>query len=186
VAGFTHTGEDVVHEGKVITLVEARFTDPDGEAFTREVVRHPGAVAVVPLLDDGETVVLVRQFRAPIGEELLEIPAGKLDVGGEEPEAAAARELEEEIGRRPGRLVRLARFFTSAGFCDEHAEVFLGTDLTDSAVDAQGVEERHMELVELRLADAPAMIAEGRLRDAKTIIGLQLAREHLAGRSAAG
>jgi 8-oxo-dGTP pyrophosphatase MutT (NUDIX family) len=177
--GFEKVEERLVHEGHVIRLVEATFTDPDGERFTREVVRHPGAVSVVPVLADGRTVVLVRQYRAAVGDELLEIPAGKLDVDGEAAEAAAGRELEEEIGRRAGRLVHLADFHTTPGFCDERGTVYLGLDLEDGEVSAQGVEERHMTIEHVDLGDVPAMIADGRITDAKTIIGLTLAREHL-------
>jgi 8-oxo-dGTP pyrophosphatase MutT (NUDIX family) len=179
VGEFAKVGEEVIHEGHVVTLVEATFTDPSGERFTREVVQHPGAVSVVPLLADGATVALVRQFRAAIGAHMLEIPAGKLDVEGEGREAAAARELEEEIGQRAGRLVKLADFHPTAGFCDELATVYLGLDLEACDSSAQGVEEQHMTIEHVALADVPAMIADGRLTDAKTIIGLTLAMRHL-------
>ncbi|HUF31850.1 MAG TPA: NUDIX hydrolase [Acidimicrobiales bacterium] len=168
----------------MITLVEGTFTDPSGERFTREVVRHPGAVSVVPVLEDRATVVLVRQFRPAIGAEVLEIPAGKLDVDGEDLEAAAGRELEEEVGQRAGRLVKLATFHTTPGFCDEVATVFLGLDLVACATSAQGVEEQHMTIEQVALDDVPSMIADGRLTDAKTIIGLLLARTHLVGEDA--
>ena len=90
--------------------------------FTRVVVRHPGAVVVVPV--DGDDVLLVRQFRAAVGDELLEVPAGKRDVDGEPPEETARRELEEEIGHRPGRLVKLAEFYNTPGFSDEYTHLF--------------------------------------------------------------
>ena len=179
-SGFSKRGERVVHEGHVITLVDATFVDPDGETFEREVVHHPGAVSVVPVLGDGDTVVLVRQYRAAVEAELLEIPAGKLDVDGEAREAAAARELEEEVGYRAGRLEKLAEFYNSAGYCDERSTVFLGLDLEPCELSAQGVEERHMTIERISLADVPAMVADGRLVDAKTIIGLTLARERLS------
>jgi ADP-ribose pyrophosphatase len=179
VSGFSKRGERVVHAGHVVTLVDATFVDPDGETFEREVVHHPGAVSVVPVLDDGDTVVLVRQYRAAVEAELLEIPAGKLDVDGEAREAAAARELEEEVGYRAGRLEKLAEFYNSAGYCDERSTVFLGLDLEPCELAAQGVEERHMTIERVSLADVPAMVADGRLVDAKTIIGLVLARERL-------
>jgi ADP-ribose pyrophosphatase len=177
VSGFSKRGERVVHAGHVVTLVEATFVDPDGETFEREVVHHAGAVSVVPLLDDGDTVVLVRQYRAAVEGELLEIPAGKLDVDGEARDAAAARELEEEVGYRAGRLEKLAEFYNSAGYCDERSTVFLALDLEPCEPSAQGVEERHMTIERVSLADVPAMVADGRLVDAKTIIGLTIARE---------
>jgi ADP-ribose pyrophosphatase len=179
-SGFRRLDERVLHRGPVITLATATFVDPDGQTFERQVVRHPGAVAVVPLVDD-DTVLLVRQYRSSVDELLLEIPAGKLDVEGEAPEAAAARELEEEVGRRAGRLERLVSFYNSPGFCDEVGLVFLGCDLEESAVSAQGVEERHMTIEPVLLDEVPAMIADGRLKDAKTIIGLLLTRQRLAG-----
>lgn len=177
--GFRKRGERVLHRGHVVTLAEATFVDPDGEEFEREVVHHPGAVSVVPLLDDGETVVLVRQFRSAIEALLLEIPAGKLDVDGEPPEAAAARELEEEVGYRAGRLEKLAEFYNSPGYCDEHSIVYMALEMESCDLSAQGVEERHMAIERVALADVPAMISDGRLVDAKTIIGLTLVRERI-------
>lgn len=179
-SGFHPVGaERSIHRGHVLHLVEADFAAPDGSTFTREVVRHPGAVSVVPLLDDGETVVCVRQYRAALDELLLEIPAGKLDVAGEDLETCAARELEEEVGLRATTLERLATFVNSAGFCDERSHVFLATGLLESATDLQGVEEAHMTVEHVALADVPWMIADGRLTDAKTIIGLTLTRARL-------
>lgn len=178
-SGFSRRGERIIHQGQVVTLVEATFVGPDGGEFEREVVRHRGAVSVVAVLDDGATAVLVRQYRSAVDALLLEIPAGKLDVDGEAPEAAAARELEEEVGWRAGRMEKLAEFYNSPGFCDEHAVVYLARDLVRCESSAQGVEERHMTIEHVSLDDVPAMIADGRLVDAKTIIGLTLARERL-------
>jgi ADP-ribose pyrophosphatase len=182
VSGFAKRDERVIHRGQIVTLAEVTFVDPDGEGFQREVVHHPGAVSVVAVLDDGRTVVLVRQYRGPIDDVLLEIPAGKLDVDGEAPELAAARELEEEVGWRAGRLEKLAEFYNSPGFCDERATVYLALDLVRCPLSAQGVEERHMTIEHVALSDVPAMIADGRILDAKTIIGLTLARERLGRR----
>jgi ADP-ribose pyrophosphatase len=179
-AGFRPEGGDrSIYRGHTFHVVEADFRSPDGDTFTREVVRHPGAVSVVPLLDDGETVVCVRQYRAALDELLLEIPAGKLDKAGEDPEACAARELAEEVGLRATNLERLATFVNSAGFCDERSHVYLGTGLAPCGNDLQGIEESHMTVEHVALADVPAMIADGRLTDAKSIIGLTLARARL-------
>lgn len=172
---FRHLGDRVIHRGHIITLQLSRFEAPDGTEFEREVVRHPGAVSVVPLHDDG-TVVLVRQFRAPLQRPVLEIPAGKRDVAGEPPEETARRELVEEIGLEPGRLELLARFHNSVGFCDEESHVFLGTGLREAARDRQGVEEAFLEEVRIPLEAAVAMIASGEITDAKTVIGLTMAR----------
>jgi ADP-ribose pyrophosphatase len=161
----------------VITVADGSFTGPDGSTFRRDIVHHPGAVSIVPVI--GEDAILVRQYRAAIDDLLLEIPAGKRDVGGESPEEVAHREVVEEIGMRAGRLELLARFYNSPGFCDEDSWVFLGTDLTEAAVDPQHVEEQHMTIERVPLADVPALIEAGELRDAKTIIGLTLARIRL-------
>ncbi len=172
-SGFRHLSDELLQEGHVISLYRSTFVAPDGEEFQREVVRHPGAVSVVPLHDDG-TVVLVRQYRAALDAELLEIPAGKRDVEGEPPEETARRELVEEVGLVPGRLQRLAVFHNSVGFSDEESHVFLGTELQETAQDLQGIEERFMEVVRLPLAEAAAMIAAGEITDSKTVIGLTL------------
>jgi ADP-ribose pyrophosphatase len=171
---FRHLEEHLVHEGHVISLAVGTFEAPDGSSFTRDIVHHPGAVSVVPLHADG-TVTLVRQYRAALDVELLEIPAGKRDVPGEAPELTAGRELAEEVGLRAGRLHLLAEFVNSPGFSDEHSWVFLATDLVEVASDLQGVEEEHMTIERFPLAAVPAMIADRRLLDAKTIIGLTLA-----------
>lgn len=173
-SGFRHLDDTVVHEGHVITLSRSRFEAPDGTVFERDVVRHPGAVSVVPLLDDGG-VVLVRQYRAAIDAMVLEIPAGKRDVPGEDPAVTAARELAEEVGYAADRLELLASFHNSVGFSNEFGHVYLGTGLHPVPMDRQGIEEAFMEVVVVPLSDTPAMIAAGELTDAKTVIGLTLA-----------
>ena len=177
--GFRRLDEHVVYRGHVITVAVATFEAPDGSTFTRDIVHHPGAVSVVPLHADG-TVTIVRQYRAALDDHLLEIPAGKRDVDGEAPEVTAGRELAEEVGLRAGRFELLAEFVNSAGFCDEHSWVYLATDLVEVATDLQGVEEEHMTIEHIALADVPAMIADRRLLDAKTIIGLTLAAGRVA------
>ena len=163
-----------------LEVAELRVDGPDGDTFTRTVVRHPGAVAMVPV-EDGHAL-LVRQWRAALGRALLEIPAGKRDVAGEAPDATAARELEEEIGRRPGRLTLLAEFYNSPGFCDEHSYVYCATDLERLPERrAVSAEEHAMTIEPVTLGDVPDLIARGELVDAKSIIGLLLARRHLQG-----
>ncbi|MDQ3946808.1 MAG: NUDIX hydrolase [Actinomycetota bacterium] len=168
--------------GGFLTFVEERFTDPDGEVFTRWVVRHPGAVVAVALVDGvrGPEAVCVRQFRAAVRRNMLELPAGKLDVEGENPDAAMARELAEEIGRRPGRLVKLASFWNSPGFCTELTHVYLALDLEEcEAPEPAKAEERHMTIEAVPLADIDRLIAATEIADAKTIIGLCLADRYL-------
>jgi ADP-ribose pyrophosphatase len=176
-AGFSKRSERVVFRGHVFNLAIGEFVTPADETIEREIVRHPGAVAVVAV--DGDDVVLVRQYRAAIDEALLEIPAGKRDVADEPPELCATRELQEEIGMHPGRLEPLARFYNSVGFSDEDTIVFLGTDLHPVEAHAHGVEEEYMTVERVALDDVPALIENGELRDAKTIIGLLLALRRL-------
>jgi ADP-ribose pyrophosphatase len=133
----------------------------------------------VPVDVDGRAL-LVRQYRAAAGRELLEVPAGKRDVAGEPPEATAARELEEEIGRRAGRLQLLCEFFNSPGFTDEYTYVYLATDLEACDRAAESAEEAAMTVEAVALADVEMLISSSELVDAKSIIGLLLARTVLA------
>ena len=176
--GFVRLGERQVYQGHVIGLGVGSFQAPDGSTFERDVVHHPGAVAVVPVLDDGR-VVMVRQYRAPIDQLLLEIPAGLRDVSGEDPEATARRELAEETGLTAASLTWLCEFHNSAGCSDETIIVFLGTGLEAVTHDRQGVEEQHMTIEHVALDDVDDLVARGELTDAKSIIGLMLARRHL-------
>jgi 8-oxo-dGTP pyrophosphatase MutT (NUDIX family) len=177
---FRVVGSDTLTDTGFIRLAEAQV-EGAGERFTRLIVHHPGAVVVVPV-DDVETVLMVRQFRTPAGRELLEVVAGKRDVEGEDPETTAQREMHEEIGRRPGRLVKLCEFFNSPGFCDEYTHLFAALDLEDvGPPSAVNPEERAMTLERVRFADVDDLIARGRIVDAKSIIGLQLTRRYLAG-----
>ncbi|HMC40716.1 MAG TPA: NUDIX hydrolase [Acidimicrobiales bacterium] len=162
------------------------YEGPDGDRFERDIVHHPGAVVVVPVTPEGK-VMLVRQFRAAVGEDLLEIPAGKRDVAEEAPEVTAARELAEEVGRRAGRMELLARFYNSPGFCDELTYLYLARDLQEVPLDRQGLEEQHMTVEEIGLDEIPGLIMSGHIMDAKTIIGTALARERISGtRSTSG
>jgi 8-oxo-dGTP pyrophosphatase MutT (NUDIX family) len=162
----------------LLELVELDVEAPDGERHLRSVVRHPGAVVEVPVVDDD--AILVRQFRAAVGRSLLEVPAGKRDVAGEAPEATAARELEEEIGQSPGRLRKLAEFYNSPGFCDEYTHLFCATELS-ALPEPRGVtaEEQAMTIERVPLAATAELIAAGELIDAKSIVGLLLTQQLL-------
>ncbi|MFZ6002666.1 MAG: NUDIX domain-containing protein [Actinomycetota bacterium] len=170
---FTKVADTEVHRGFRFTVSSVRFRAADGSEFDRDVVHHPGAVAVVPLHDDG-TVTLVRQFRAALDRDLLELPAGLRDVEGEPDEVTAERELIEEAGLSASALELLVTFHNSPGFCDESVSVFVATGLREVADDRQGIEEQHMTIERLPLDDALEMIHDGRITDAKTIIGLTL------------
>jgi ADP-ribose pyrophosphatase len=166
--GFERIGGDEVYDGKMFTVRRDRFRfDDDGEEAEREIVEHPGAVAVVAF--DGERVYLVRQPREAVGDPaLLQLPAGKPDEEGEEPLDTAKRELAEEIGKGAGDWRRLTSFYTSPGFASEEVHVYLATDLRDESAEAAENERIEVEAVPLdRLDDA---IAD--CRDAKTLVGL--------------
>jgi ADP-ribose pyrophosphatase len=178
VSAFRKVGEDVIYEGAVITMAQGHFEGPDGQRFDRDLVHHPGAVVVVPMVDD-ETALLVRQYRAAVEADVLEVPAGKRDVADEPPETTAVRELAEEVGRSAGHMELLARFYNSPGFSDELTWLYLARDLSVVAEDRQGIEELSMTVEEVKLADLDGLMAGGEITDAKTIIGLLLAERRL-------
>ncbi len=171
--GFRKLDEEVVHRGYAFRAAVARYEAPDGSTFSRDIIRHVGAVAVLPLHDDG-TVTVVRQYRAPIEDRLLEIPAGLRDVSDEPLEETARRELAEEVGLVADHVEPLTSFHNAAGFSDEVVHVFLGTGLHPVAADVQGPEEEDMVVERHPLADLVAMVHDGTITDAKTIIGVLL------------
>jgi len=176
---FRALSEETLVAGPVITLAVGTFAAPDGTRFERQVVRHPGAVAVVPLHDDGH-VTLVRQYRAPLDALVVEVPAGKRDVTDEPLEVTAARELAEEVGLAADRYEHLATFHNSVGFCDEECHVFLATGLQSVDTAHDGVEEQHLEVLHVPLTEALAMVDDGTITDAKTLIGLWAAARRWA------
>ena len=184
-ARFRHLGDEPRFEGWRISVVEAAFSAPDGERFTRDVVRHPGAVAVVPATARG-TVLLVRQYRGPVDRELLEIPAGTRDVDGEDPATTARRELEEEVGVRAASVRHLVTVLNSPGFCDEETLVFLAEGLAPVPPARHGPEERHIDVVEVAWADVDELVSSGAIEDAQTVIGLLTARPVLGAAGPAG
>jgi len=175
-AWFETVSSRRVYEGFSTVRVDDVRT-PEGDVVAREVVEHTDAVAIVALTADDE-VVLLRQYRQPVGGYLLELPAGKLDVEGEEPEAAVRRELHEEAGHRVASLTRLTTLWNSAGWCDERTHLYLGTDAEPVEPDPEFVaeaEEAHLEVVRLPLDTAVAAVRDGVITDAKTVAGLLLA-----------
>jgi ADP-ribose pyrophosphatase len=180
--GFRHEADRELHTWRVWRLIEGSFTSPEGESFSRTYVRSPGASCAVPLLFDAEgnaSVVLVRQYRAALGRELLELPAGMRDVDGEPPEETVARELAEEVGLRPGTLEQLAQVEPSAGLTDATTTVYLATGLEPCERELHGPEERHLTVVHLPFTDALDAVERGTITDAKTVIGLLLTARRL-------
>ena len=166
---FEALGGETVYRGRLVDVRVERFRFfADGVEVSREIVRHRGAVGI--LAHDGEHVWLVRQPREAVGEpDLLEIPAGRLDVDGEQPLAAAQRELAEEIGRGARTWEPLVAYYSAAGFTDERLHLFCATDLFDASADS-GEDER-IEVVPWPLRDLRAAIEQ--CLDAKTLIALQ-------------
>jgi 8-oxo-dGTP pyrophosphatase MutT (NUDIX family) len=173
--GFERVATEEVYDGLIATVRIGTFRHDDGEEVKREYVAHPGAV--VMLAHDGASLYLVRQPREPANEErLLELPAGKLDEEGEEPEQTARRELAEEIGKGAQSVEHLKTFYSSPGFTDETMHLYLCTGLYDEQAEA-GEEER-IEIVPWPLDRIDDAIAE--TKDAKTLIGLLWFKAHLA------
>lgn len=165
--------EEIYH-GRIIDVSVYTVREND-QTYKREVVHHPGGAGVVAVFDDA-TIALVRQYRHPTVRYLLEIPAGKLEAP-EPPEECAARELEEEIGVRAGRMEKLSEFFTTPGFCEEKLWVYLATDLIETAQNLEGDEQ--LDIMRVTFERAFEMIADGEIEDAKTIIGITMAAARL-------
>jgi ADP-ribose pyrophosphatase len=177
--GFERTGSEVVYRGRIATVYKdtVRYDD-DGEEAEREYVGHPGSVAMVA--HDGDRVYLVNQPREPVNEQqVLELPAGKLDVEGEDPLACAKRELAEEIGKSAGEWELLkGPYYASVGFTNEKIWIYLATGLEDAEAEADENERIEVEAVPLEELDELI----DRVVDAKTLIGLMLLRSRLQGK----
>jgi len=166
---FTPLGGRTVFEGHIVDVRVERFRYEDGEEVQRELIRHPGAVGIVAC--DDTSVWLVRQPREAVGDpDVLEIPAGRLDVDGEDALAAGKRELAEEIGKAADDWEHLITYWSSVGIMDEEVHVYLATRLRDARAETE--ENERIELVAWPLDDLAGAIAA--TRDAKTIIGLLL------------
>ena len=176
----------MLHRGRYLTFRVDTIERADGSRGTREIAGHPGAVAILAV-DDEDRVLLVRQYRVAVGEALLEIPAGTLDVADdgsiEDPELAAPRELEEETGMRAGSWRRIATFYTAPGFASELMHLYLATDLRPA--DGERLtpdDDEHLLLERVPWRDAVEAAQRGELHDGKTILGLLwLARLREAG-----
>ncbi len=161
----------IVHTGPVFSVERREFVNPRrtaGAPLVRDIVRHPGAVAVIPVLDDGR-LVLIRNNRIAVDAWLIELCAGKLERG-EEPALAAGRELEEETGFSAARIEAVSTFYTSPGFADELMHVFEATGLTP--VPRRLEDDERIEVLPLPLEDVLDKIDSGEIRDGKTIAAI--------------
>ncbi len=172
-SALTETLQDsaFIFEGKIIKVTVDTVLLPNGNTATREVVRHCGAVAVLAITPD-DKVILVRQFRHPIGAPLLEIPAGKLDVANEPPEQCAFRELAEETPYTASAMTLLHRFYTAPGFCDELMYVFRAEGVQANST-LKADEDEFVQTVTMSRDEVRAAIAERSICDAKTLVALQ-------------
>jgi ADP-ribose pyrophosphatase len=157
-----------IYQGRVVNLNLETVRLPNGATVELEIIRHPGAAAIVAMKDE-ETVLLIRQYRHAAGGYILEIPAGTLKPG-EAPRDCAARELEEEIGFRASALEPVVTFFATPGFTDEVIHVFKATGLAPGRQNLD--HDEVLEVVELPLREAIGRIGDGTIRDGKTIVGL--------------
>jgi ADP-ribose pyrophosphatase len=159
---------ETVYKGRLFDVSLDKLEMDSGVIALRETIRHPGAVAMVPVTADGK-LLLVTQYRHAAGRRLLELPAGTLEKG-EEPIAAVARELQEEVGQRPGRIEPLGGLFVAPGYTSEYIHLFVCTELEPSKLDADDDEDIE---VEVRTREqALAAIESGEIADAKSIVGI--------------
>ena len=157
-----------IFSGQIIKLRVDTVEMPDGREATREIVEHADCIAVVTI-DNEDNVLLVKQFRKPVEKDLLEIPAGAID-DGEDPETAVRRELREETGYVPGKLVPLGGFYSAPGFCTEYLHLYLASDLTPSPLIAEDTES--IEVIRVPINQIMSLITSGGICDAKSIAGL--------------
>ncbi|PAV29561.1 ADP-ribose pyrophosphatase [Virgibacillus profundi] len=155
-----------IYNGKMIQLQVDDVTLPNGKTAKRELIKHPGAVAVIPITKDNK-IVFVEQFRKPLEKSIIEIPAGKLEEG-EEPEVTAIRELEEETGYTASSLSFVSSFYTSPGFADELMYIYITDQLEKMENPVAGDDDEFIEILELTLDEAKQYLEEERIHDAKT------------------
>ena len=163
----------VIHEGHIKLRIDS-VQLPDGRTTTREIVEHNEVVAVVAI-DDKDNVLMVRQFRLAAGQELFEIPAGGID-GKETPEEAVVREMQEETGYLPKKVVKLGGFYASPGFCTEYMHLFLAMDLVPSRLFAEDTDD--IKLERLPVSKIPELVMSGKLHDGKSFAGLLMYLEY--------
>jgi ADP-ribose pyrophosphatase len=158
----------LVFQGRAFNMRVHDVINAGGERTTREIVEHPECIAAIPVDQNGD-IWLVKQFRKAVEKDLLEIPAGGIDPG-EDPDSAVRRELQEEIGCRPGRIQKLTGFYSSPGFCTEFLYLYLAADLTPSRLVAE--DTAGIKVVKIKPGEIKSLIAAGTICDAKSIAGL--------------
>ncbi|NLY75353.1 MAG: NUDIX hydrolase [Firmicutes bacterium] len=161
---------EFIHQGNFLEFHRDRVLLPNGKTATREYIKHPGAVAALPLLSDG-SALLVKQFRYPTGQTLLEIPAGKLEPG-EDPVACIRRELAEETGYQPGELIHLASVWTTPGFTDEIIHLYLATRLEPAFLERDA--DEFLEILRLSKSELLDYLNNGTVVDGKTVLAVSL------------
>jgi 8-oxo-dGTP pyrophosphatase MutT (NUDIX family) len=176
---FRRVSEEELLRSRVFRVHRLQLLDPAEKPFERVVVRHPGAVTIVPVDADG-TVTLIRQYRAAVDAWVLEIPAGTRDRPDESLEATARRELAEEAGLEAAHWELLIGTWNSPGVSDQLSTIYLATGLSPRSRRPDGVEEAYLDVESIRLADLDNLVADGTLKDESTVLGLYIARERLA------
>ncbi|MFC1957963.1 NUDIX hydrolase [Chloroflexota bacterium] len=167
-AGEKVVSSRLVYEGQVVKLRVDTVQMPDGRETVREIVEHSECVAVVAV-DADDNVLLVNQFREPVGKKLLEIPAGGIDPG-EDAVTAVRREMREETGYLPRKVEKLGGFYSAPGYCTEYLHLYLATDLTPGQLYAEDTE--NIELVPVPISKIPGLLTSGSICDSKSIAGL--------------
>ncbi len=167
----------LIYDGRAVRLRVDTVRMPGGRETTREVVEHGDCVAIIAI-DADDNVLLVNQFRQPVAKELLEIPAGGIELG-EDAEAAVRREMQEETGYMPRKVERLGGFYSSPGYCTEYLHLYLATDLIPGQLYAEDTE--NIKLVRVPTSQIPGLIDSGSICDAKSIAGLLTFLEYRKG-----
>lgn len=169
---------ETIYEGRIIDVKKDQVRLPNGKNGTRELVKHPGAVGIIPITAD-DRLIVVEQYRKPLERSIVEIPAGKLEPG-EEPVVTAVRELEEETGYGANDFTYLQTIATSPGFADEVIHLYIAKDLYKIEQPASPDEDEFVELMDISLEEAEEMMQDGRIYDAKTVIAVMWMRQNMS------
>jgi len=158
----------IIYKGRIVNLRDDKVKLPNGRKTKREIIEHNDVVAIVAL-DGQENVLLVKQYRKPVEKELLEIPAGGVE-DGEDPDASALREMQEETGYLPKQLKKIGGVYASPGYCTEFLHLYLATDLVPSKLSAD--DDEHIDVIKVPLSEIPQFISSGEICDAKSVAAL--------------